>query len=189
MKPIALLTLVLALLACQADQNQNALAQDETGTLREPIAAKRPHIMEIHGDRRVDDYYWLRDDTRTDPEILAYLAEENEWTAQESRGSEALHATLYSEMVGRLSPEDSSVPVRMGNHWYYHRFQANQDFAIHARRAGNLEAEEEILLDGNVRAAGHDFYSLANLLPSDDGRYVAIAEDFFCKASASMKTF
>ena len=178
MKPIALLTLVLALLACQADHDQNALTHDETGTLREPIAAKRPHIMEIHGDRRVDDYYWLRDDTRADPEILAYLAEENEWTAHESRASEALHATLYSEMVGRLSPEDSSVPVRMGNHWYYHRFQANQDFAIHARRAGNLEAEEEILLDGNVRAAGHDFYSLANLLPSDDGRYVAIAEDF-----------
>lgn len=178
MKPILLLTLMLSLLACQAEHDPKALTQGDVGALHEPIAEKRPHVMEIHGDRRVDDYYWLRDDSRSDPEILAYLEQENAWTAHESQASQTLHATLYEEMVGRLSPEESSVPVLMGNYWYYNRYQAGQDFAIHARRAGNLEAEEEILLDGNARAEGHDFYSLANLLPSDDGRYVAIAEDF-----------
>ncbi|MEK9920028.1 MAG: S9 family peptidase [Luminiphilus sp.] len=178
MKPILLLTLMLSLLACQAEHDPKAPTQGDAGALQEPIAEKRPHVMEIHGDRRVDDYYWLRDDTRSDPEILAYLEQENAWTAHESQASQTLHATLYEEMVGRLSPEESSVPVLMGNYWYYNRYQAGQDFAIHARRAGNLEAEEEILLDGNARAEGHDFYSLANLLPSDDGRYIAIAEDF-----------
>lgn len=178
MKPILLLTLMLSLLACQAEHDPKALTQGDVGALHEPIAEKRPHVMEIHGDRRVDDYYWLRDDSRSDPEILAYLEQENAWTAHESQASQTLHATLYEEMVGRLSPEESSVPVLMGNYWYYNRYQAGQDFAIHARRAGNLEAEEEILLDGNARAEGHDFYSLANLLPSDDGRYIAIAEDF-----------
>ena len=178
MKPLALLTLSLALLACQADHKLESHAPEQSGEPREPIAAKRPHVMEAHGHQRVDDYYWLRDDSRTDPEILAYLAEENAWTAHESRASETLRATLYEEMVGRLSPEDSTVPIRRGNYWYYSRFQAGQDFAIHARRAGNLEAEEEILLDGNARADGHDFYSMANLLPSDDGRYIAVAEDF-----------
>jgi oligopeptidase B len=177
-KPILLLTLMLSLLACQAEHDPKALTQGDVGALHEPIAEKRPHVMEIHGDRRVDDYYWLRDDSRSDPEILAYLEQENAWTAHESQASQTLHATLYEEMVGRLSPEESSVPVLMGNYWYYNRYQAGQDFAIHARRAGNLEAEEEILLDGNARAEGHDFYSLANLLPSDDGRYIAIAEDF-----------
>ena len=179
MKPLVILTLMLSLLACQADDHNKELAPQDTGTeLKEPVAAKRPHAMEIHGERRIDDYYWLRDDSRTDPEILAYLAQENAWTAHESQASQALHATLYEEMVGRLSPEESSVPIRLGEHWYYTRFQAGQDFAIHARRKGTLEAEEEILLDGNVRADGYDFYSMANLLPSDDGRFIAVAEDF-----------
>ena len=179
MKPLVLLTLMLSLLACQADdQHFNTTPQNTGNELQEPVAAKRPHTMEIHGDRRVDDYYWLRDDSRTDPEILAYLEQENAWTAHESQASQALQATLYEEMVGRLSPEDSSVPIRMGDYWYYSRFQAGQDFAIHARRKGSLEAEEEILLDGNARADGHDFYSMANLLASDDGRFIAVAEDF-----------
>ena len=178
MKPLILLTLLLSLLACQTDDNEVLTIRDKNSEIHEPIAAKRPHIMGIHGDQRVDDYYWLRDDSRTDPEILAYLEQENNWTAHESRASRALHATLYDEMVERLSPEESSVPIRMGNYWYYNRFQAGQDFAIYARRAGNLEAEEEILLDGNARADGHRFYSMANLKPSDDGRYIAVAEDF-----------
>ena len=100
MKPLVLLTLMLSLMACQADDHHKELTSQDTGTeLKEPLAAKRPHTMEIHGDRRIDDYYWLRDDSRTDPEILAYLEQENAWTAHESQASQALHATLYEEMV------------------------------------------------------------------------------------------
>ena len=105
MNPPIVLILLLSLLACQADDNEALITRDKSGEIHEPIAAKRPHIMEIHGDQRVDNYYWLRDDSRTDPEILAYLEHENNWTAQESRASRALHETLYDEMVGRRAPE------------------------------------------------------------------------------------
>ena len=180
MKFSCLALMATVLIACQAEPEAVADASSVGSQSQpsEPVAVKKPHVLEAHGEQRVDNYYWLRDDTRSDPEVLAYLEAENAWTDYELRGTRALQQTLYDEMVSRLTPEDASVPVRDGDYWYYFRFQPDQDFAIHARRAGSLEAAEEILIDGNERADGHDYYSLANLTPSDDGRFIAIAEDF-----------
>ena len=175
------LTLITSvLIACQAEPQavsdaSNAATPEQPS---EPVAMKKPHVLEAHGEQRVDNYYWLRDDTRSDPDVLAYLEAENAWTEHQLRDSKVLQETLYDEMISRLTPEDTSVPVRDGDYWYYSRFQPDQDFAVYARRAGNLEAAEEILIDGNGRAEGYDYYSLANLTPSDDGRFIAVAEDF-----------
>ena len=164
------------LIACQTEPQ--AVKVGSPGQPSEPVALKKPHVLRAHGEQRVDNYYWLRDDSRSDPEVLAYLEAENAWTDHELRDSRVLQKTLYDEIVSRLTPEDASVPVRDGDYWYYSRFQPGQDFAVHARRAGSIEAAEEILIDGNERAKGNDYYSLANLTPSDDGRFIAVAEDF-----------
>ncbi len=180
MKFVYPLLMTAVLMACQAEPEAvtDTSADGSQSQPSEPVAVKKPYILEAHGEQRVDNYYWLRDDTRSDPEVLSYLEAENAWTEHELRDTRALQQTLYDEMVSRLTPEDASVPVRDGDYWYYFRFQTDQDFAIHARRAGSLEAAEEILIDGNERADGYDYYSLANLAPSDDGRFIAIAEDF-----------
>ena len=141
------------------------------------MAEKKPYQMNIHGDARVDEYYWLRDDSRSDPEVLAYLEAENQYFDSEMAHTAELQKTLYDEMTGRLDPVDSSVPYEKDGYWYYNRFELNREYAIYARRKGSMRAEEEILLDGNQRAEGHDFYQLMGIEVSDDHRYVAIAED------------
>ncbi|MEM1413052.1 MAG: oligopeptidase B, partial [Pseudomonadota bacterium] len=146
-------------------------------TAKEPRAEKRPHEMTLHGITRVDEYHWLRDDDRNDPEMLAYLEQENAWFKQEIAHTEKLQETLYEEMTGRLDPDESSVPYEQDGYWYYSRYEPDKEYAIYARKKGSLDAEEEIIIDGNQRAEGEDFYRLGNLEVSDDHRYVAIAED------------
>ena len=150
---------------------------ESTMTIEEPRAEKRPHEMTLHGTTRVDEYHWLRDDDRDDPEMLAYLEQENAWFEQEMAHTEKLQETLYEEMTGRLDPDESSVPYEKDGYWYYSRYEPEKEYAIYARKKGSLEAAEEILIDGNQRAEGHDFYRLGNLEVSDDHRYAAIAED------------
>ena len=178
--------MLLGLAACQESESpaEPAAAAAETApettealTMEEPRAEKRPHEMTLHGVTRVDDYYWLRDDEREDPEVLAYLEAENAWFDAAMAHTEALQEKLYEEMIGRLDPDESSVPYEKGGWWYYYRYEPGKDYAIYARRKGSMEADEEILVDGNARAEGHDYYSLGNLEMSDDHRYAAIAED------------
>jgi len=180
------ITLLLGLTACQkSEEPATATTAVETAAanimeateMAEPKAQKRPHELTLHEITRVDDYYWLRDDERSDPEVLAYLESENEWFDTAMAPTEKLQETLYEEMVGRLDPDESSVPYEKDGWWYYNRYEPGKDYAIYARRKGDMNAAEEILLDGNLRAEGHEFYRLGNLEISDDHRYAAIAED------------
>jgi len=139
---------------------------------------KRPHEMTLHGHTRVDEYAWLRDDTRKDPQVLAYLEEENAYFDKMMEPVAAMQETLFEEMTSRLDPDESSVPYLKDGYWYYYRYEPKLEYAIHARRQGSMDAEEEVLVDGNKRTAGHEFYQLMGMEVSDDHRYVAIAEDF-----------
>jgi oligopeptidase B len=176
---------VLALAGCQPADTPTAQTPetqapepvDTPRTMSEPMAEKRPHELTMHGDTRIDEYFWLRDDTRSDPEVLAYLEAENAWFDQVMEPTKELQETLYQEMTGRLDPDESSVPYEKDGWWYYYRYEPGKDYAIYARRKGSMEAPEEILVDGNQRAAGHDYYRLGTLEMSDDHRYAAIAED------------
>jgi len=144
---------------------------------KEPMAKKIPHEMSLHGITRTDPYFWLRDDERKDPEVIAHLESENAWFEQQMAHTAKLQDTLFREMTDRLDPDESSVPYEKNGYWYYSRYAPGREYAIYARRKGSMEAPEEILLNGNERAEGEDYYSLGNLSVSDDNRYVAIAED------------
>ncbi len=141
------------------------------------MTAKRPHKISIHGHTRTDDYYWMRDDKRNNPEVLAHLHAENEAFAAAMAHTRELQETLYQEMTARLDPDESSVPYFLDGYWYYSRYEKDREYAIHARRRGDMGAVEEILLDCNERASGHGYYALGGFEVSDDQRFVAIAED------------
>jgi oligopeptidase B len=142
-----------------------------------PIAPKRPHVMEIHGDQRVDPWYWMRDDERTDEEILAHLRAENAYTDHVLAPVAGLKDELLAEMRGRIKEDDSSVPQLRGGAWRYERFEETREYPVHCRRLGSMDASEEIVLDENERAEGHAFYELGGLEISQDGRTAALAED------------
>ena len=143
-----------------------------------PVAAKKPHeVRAPHGAVRQDEYYWLRDDSREDPEMLAYLQAENAYTDAAMAPLEGLKEKLYQELIGRVKQDDSSVPYLEDGYWYYVRYETGKEYPIHARRKGSMDAPEEVLFDVNVMAEGKNFFQLANYEVSEDGRLVAWAED------------
>jgi oligopeptidase B len=142
-----------------------------------PIAPVRSHrVTSPHGDRE-DSYYWLRDDTRTDPEILGYLSAENGYTQAVLAPAQPLIDHLYTEIVARLKQDDSTVPVRYRGYWYAIRYVTGLEYPIVVRRADAPGAEEVVLLDGNALASGQPFFQLGGYEVSPDNRLLAYTED------------
>jgi oligopeptidase B len=141
-----------------------------------PVAAVRPHEVKSPFGTRTDPYYWLRDDERKDPDVLAYLNAENAYKEAMLRHTEPLERKLYDEIVGRIKQDDSTVPALKNGYWYYVRFATGQQYPIYARKK-SLDGPEEILADANELAQGRDFYQIAELEVSPDNRIMAIAED------------
>jgi len=143
-----------------------------------PVAAKRAQeIRTPFGAVRNDEYYWLRDDSRKNPEMLAYLGAENAYTDAAMAALKPLEAKLYQEIIGRLKQDDSSVPIREDGYYYYTRFTPGSDYPITARRKGSMAAPEEILLDQPAMAKGSSYFAVGAGTASPDGRYFAYAED------------
>jgi oligopeptidase B len=141
------------------------------------MTIKRPHRIITHGHTRTDDYYWMRDDTRENPEVLAHLRAENKTFDATMAHTRQLQDTLFEEMTTRLDPDESSVPYQLGDYWYYSRFEKGLEYRIYARRKGSMKSREEVLLDTNERARGREYYALGGYEVSDDHRFLAIAED------------
>ncbi|BDU15251.1 S9 family peptidase [Lysobacter auxotrophicus] len=147
-------------------------------TATPPDAAKKPHVVKApFGAQRNDEYYWLRDDARQNPEMLAYLNAENAYADAVMAPLKPLENKLYEEIVGRIKQDDSSVPYRERGHWYYSRFETGQDYPVYARRAGTMDAPEQVLLDVNQMAAGKDYFSVGDWEVSQDNKLLAWAED------------
>jgi len=143
-----------------------------------PDVARKPHVVTApHGAQRNDEYYWLRDDTRTDPAMLAYLAAENAYADTLMAPLKPLQDTLYEEIVARIKQDDASVPYRERGWWYYTRFETGHDYPVHARRKGSMDAPEEVMLDVNAMAAGKDYYAVGGREVSQDNRLLAYADD------------
>ena len=143
-----------------------------------PIVAKRPHeVSAPFGAVRQDPYYWLRDDTRSDPDVLASLVAENHYADAVLAPGVPLKERLFAEITGRIKQDDASVPYRERGYWYYRRFETGKDYPVSARRAGSMEAAEQILLDQNAMAEGKAFFQVAAAEVSQDNRLLAWVED------------
>ncbi|GAB2626645.1 S9 family peptidase [Novilysobacter erysipheiresistens] len=168
MKPTLLLAALMTL-------SSPTLAQDLPAP---PDVAQRPHTVTApHGAQRQDEYYWLRDDDRNDPAMLAYLNAENAYVDAAMKPLKPLEDALYEEIVGRIKQDDSSVPYRERGWWYYTRFETGQDYPIYARRQGDMQAPEQVLLDVNQMAAGKDYFNVGDWETSQDNHLLAWAED------------
>jgi oligopeptidase B len=141
-----------------------------------PAAAKKPKVMSKFGDRRVDDYFWLRE--KSNPEVIDYLNAENRYTEAVMKPLEDFRGKLYKEILGRIKETDESVPYRRHGYWYYQREVQGMQYPIHARRKGSMEAPEEVILDVNELAKGHKFTSVGLMDVSPDGSKLAYTVDF-----------
>uniref|UniRef100_A0A6N2LAV2 Prolyl endopeptidase n=1 Tax=Salix viminalis TaxID=40686 RepID=A0A6N2LAV2_SALVM len=166
-----------------------------TDTMRSPPAAKKvEHRMEMFGDVRVDNYYWLRDDSRTSPEVLSYLQQENAYTDSVLSGTKQFEDQLFKEIRGRIKEEDISVPYRQGPYYYYTRNLEGKEYLQHCRRlipnhdmtpcsvhdtmpTGPDDPPEHVILDENIKAQEHGFYSIQAFKVSPNHKLVAYAED------------
>ncbi|WP_297801058.1 S9 family peptidase [Arenimonas sp. GDDSR-1] len=154
----------------------SALVSAETP--KPPVIAKKTHAVTApHGAVRNDDYYWLRDDTRKNPEMLAVLNAENAYADALLAPSKPTADKLYAEITGRIKQDDSSVPFLRKGYWYYTRFETGKDYAIIARRKDSMQAPEEILFDQNAMAEGKGYFAIGDYEISPDNRLVAWAED------------
>jgi oligopeptidase B len=139
-----------------------------------PTPSRRPVVLRAHGDERIDEFAWLRD--RDDPAVMAHLEAENAWTESALRHLEPLRELLYTEIVSRVQQSDSSAPVRHGPFVYYRRTVLGLQYAEHWRR--RLDGgEEEVLLDENLLAEGHGYFSLGDGEVSPDHALLAYSID------------
>jgi oligopeptidase B len=139
------------------------------------MAKKIPTKLEKHGHSRVDDYYWLRD--RNDPEVLAYLAAENEYSDRIMAHTKPLEEKLFEEIKARIKQTDMSVPYKRDGYFYYTRYEQGKEYPIFARKKDSLDNPEEIMLDANALAQGHDFFSIGGWALSADQNLMAYAVD------------
>jgi len=147
-----------------------------------PVAKVRPVSSTVWGDTRVDPYAWLRD-REGDPDVIAYLEAENAYTSAAMAHTEALLEQLFEEIRARILETDLSVPVRKARWWYYTRTEEGKQYGISCRRAATADGSydealaEQVLLDENVEAHGHEFYATGVFDVSPDQTLLAHGAD------------
>ncbi|MFN3943010.1 MAG: S9 family peptidase [Flavobacterium sp.] len=143
--------------------------------IQPPIAKVKDTILEMHGDKRVDPYYWLND--RENPEVIAYLEQENSYYQQMTAHTKELQQTLFEEMKSRIKEDDSSVPYFYNGYYYQTKYEKGQEYPIYIRRKGTLTANEEVLFNCNDMAKGKAYFQLGTMSVSPDNKLAAFATD------------
>jgi oligopeptidase B len=139
-----------------------------------PVAKKEPRVFVLHGDRRVDDYFWLRN--KGAPEVVDYLKAENAYTDAVMKPTELFQEQLYQEMLARIRQTDITAPYPQGQWLYYSRTETGKQYPIYCRRQ-STGAPEHVLLDLNEIAQGEKFLALDTSEVSDDGNLLAYSTD------------
>lgn len=140
-----------------------------------PSAKAVPHESTVHGDTRIDNYFWLRD--RSDPDVAAYLEAENRYTAELMSPTKPLQEKLYKEILGRIQETDLTVPVKRDDYFYYTRTEEGRAYAIYCRKHLSLDHPEELLLDANELARDQKYFRLGNFAVSPDHGLLAYSSD------------
>src|SRR5580765_3929776 len=171
---------VLALAGCgstaTSSQPDHPQAQASPGP-RPPVAALRAYQVKSPSGDRDDPYYWLRDDTRKRPDVLGYLEAENTYAQAILGPAKPLEDKLLAELKSHIQQDDATVPVLDDGYWYSFRFSAGQEQPVIVRHKGTKDAPEEVVLDGNELARGHQFFSFGGFAMSRNGQLVAWTDD------------
>ena len=140
-----------------------------------PKIQVNPHALEKHGHVRIDDYYWLRE--RDHPDVTSYLRAENDYAQAVLAHTEGLQTKLFEEIKGRIKEVDFSVPFKIKDFWYFIRFQKGSEYPLYCRKSEGPESKEELMVDANELAKGHDYFSLGNWVISPGQNILAFATD------------
>jgi oligopeptidase B len=161
-------------------------AKKETSEVQPPSPEKVPHELTAHGNKRIDNYYWMKlSDAQKNAEkkdeqtekVLSYLNAENQYLETKLKHTEALQEKLYKEIIGRIKQTDESVPYKDNGYWYYNRYEEGQEYPIYCRKKGTLDAPEEIMLNVNELAKGHEYCQVRGLSVSEDNNLLAYGID------------
>jgi oligopeptidase B len=167
---------MIAVLAAVFFLNSPVFSEPAEGaSISPPLARIIPRVDTVHGDIRVDDYYWLRDNKN--PEVIDYLETENAYTDAVMKHTEVLQGILYEEMLARIKETDSSVPMKIDEYYYYSRTEKGKQYAIRCRKKDSLGGYEQVLLDLNELAAGHSYMELGAFAVSPNHRFLAYSID------------
>ena len=172
MKKITYFLLGCVIFAPVHSQNKTKKMSDK---LQPPVAKIVPKTLEKHGDKRIDNYYWLNE--RENPEVIDYLNKENEYYQKSTAHTKQFQEELFLEMKGRIKEDDSSVPYFYNGYYYITRYETGKDYPIYSRKKGSLDAKEEILFDCNEMAKGHSYFNLGGLNISEDNKWAAFGVD------------
>jgi oligopeptidase B len=146
-----------------------------TNTMNPPRAEKIKKELTLHGNTRVDNYFWLNE--RDNPAVLEYLNKENEYTDHILKDNKELQEKLYQEIIGRIKQTDMSVPYKENGYFYYTRHEEGKEYPVYCRKKENLDAAEEIILNVNEMAKGYDYYAVGGLSVSPDNKLLAYGVD------------
>lgn len=154
----------------------NMISCSRSDKVPEPPTAERiDTTLTMHGDTRVDPYFWLNQ--RDNPQVLDYLKAENAYRKAVLKPVEKLQKKLYQEMIGRIKQDDKSVPYLDNGYYYYWRYEKGAEYRIYARKKELLETEEEILLNVPEMAGGFDYFDVSDFSISNNNRYLAWGVD------------
>ena len=140
-----------------------------------PLANKIPKELKIHGDVRVDEFYWLND--RENPEVIDYLNKENDYYKQETKHTKIFQEDLFEEMKSRIKKDDSSVPYKYNGYWYITKYEKGKDYPIYTRKKESLDSIEELLFDCNIMAKDHSYFRLVGLNISPNNQFISYGLD------------
>ena len=158
------LLIITILLSCDMKKN-----------IKEPIAEKIEKKLSIHGETRIDEYYWLNQ--RGDKKVIDYLNAENSYRDNYMKDYKGLEEELFQEIKSRIKEDDSSVPYLDNGYYYYTRYEKGKQYPIYCRKKGNLEAKEEVLIDANIMSEGYDYFRVGDIEISPDDKVMAYSID------------
>lgn len=165
------LSLVCIIFATSCAKKETTMSEN----LVPPMAAKKDTVLEKHGDKRIDSYYWLND--RENPEVIQYLKDENAYYEKMTAHTKDFQQQLFDEMKARIKEDDESVPYLYNGYYYITRFEKGKEYPIFSRKKGSLTANEEIMFDCNEMAKGKAYFKLSGLNVSEDNKLVSFATD------------
>lgn len=142
-----------------------------------PIAKKIPHQLTTHNETRIDNYYWMRDDSRSNKKILAHLTAENEYCDAMLAPQKALQDNLFEELKSRICRDDNSVPVKDGDYWYHSEVSGDEEYSRYYRADDNKGTNKQLLLDVNALAASHEHFELGDMSISPNDSLLTYASD------------
>jgi oligopeptidase B len=180
----ALIAVIFA--ACQGPTMNTSTSTSDAELSQAPVAKTQDSVLEIHGDTRVDPYFWMRltdeqkkaetPDGQTQ-DVLDYLNAENAYTEGVMKHTEGFQKALFDEIVGRIVKDDQSVPVKDHGYWYYTRYEDGKEYSIKCRKLGSMDADEQIMVDQNELAEGHDYFAMSGGAVSPDNTMMVYGTD------------